>query len=69
MKVEIDHRRNDATGVILDRRAQCIIRISSFRLLSPSSQSTMIFQAEQKQQDTGTPDIPPPDFEPLKMTS
>jgi|TARA_B110000263_G_scaffold180308_1_gene157909 hypothetical protein len=68
MKVEIDHGRNDTTGVILDRRAQRIIRISSFRLVSPSPQSISMFQGEQKQQDTGTPEISPPDFDPLEMT-
>jgi len=67
MKMKIDHWRNDTTGVILDRRTQRIIRISSFRLLSTLRESTMMFQAEQKQQDTGTPDISPPDFDPLKM--
>jgi hypothetical protein len=67
MKVEIYHGRNDTTGVILDRRAQRIIRISNFRLLSTSRESTMMFQAEQKQQDTGTPDISPLDFDPLKI--
>ena len=54
VKVEIDKRRNDAAGVILVRRAQRVIRICSFRLLSPLSMSVSMFRAGQKQQDTGT---------------